>query len=249
MLALIERETIALPLPAPDDEVLPGVRWGRFDELFTPAFWLTRAWYEQAKPSVTFRLGENLVEETVACLLGGHGLPAEVGLAAFERLKERSLLHSYNRTEQQICAALSEPLCIGDRWVRYRYPNQRARFIARALRRLSEEAAPVHSDFALRDWLTSFDGIGLKTASWITRNMLESDNVAILDIHVVRAGVLANLFEVNLNLATDYHALERRLIEFAVELRIRLSILDTLIWTHMRLFGRLAIKFLNMRLR
>ena len=37
-------------------------------------------------------------------------------------------------------------------------------------------------------------GIGPKTASWIVRNWMNSDAVAILDIHIVRAGMLMNLY-------------------------------------------------------
>jgi N-glycosylase/DNA lyase len=247
MLALIGHETRTVPVPPPDDEVLPGVRWGRFDEIFTPAFWFTRAWYEQVNPSITFQIGENLTEEIVACLLGGHGLPAEVGLAAFARLKEQSLLHSQKGIENRISAALNEPLCLGCRWVRYRYPNQRAYFIARALQRIGNETAPMNSDSALRDWLTTFEGIGLKTASWITRNVLESDKIAILDIHVVRAGKLAGIFTHDVSPVKEYYALEARLIDFAMALGVRLSILDALIWAQMRVLSTLATQLLNAR--
>jgi hypothetical protein len=87
MHAVLDQTAVTLQLPDPNEEILPGVHWGRFDQLFTPAFWLCRAWYEQVYPHDSFRIGDNLTEEIVACLLGGHGLPAEVGLAAFRRLK------------------------------------------------------------------------------------------------------------------------------------------------------------------
>jgi len=249
MLALIEDETVQLSLPRADDEVLPGVPWGRFDQLFTPAFWRVRAWYAQLRPSGPFRIGENLTEEIVACLLGGHGLPAEIGVAAFLRLKRESLLYSDRSTEHRIRNALRAPLYARGRWIRYRYPNQRARFVVSALQRLAEETPPLDSDLALREWLTSFNGIGLKTASWITRNVLGSDNVAILDIHIIRAGVLARVFTAEADPVANYRALETRLIEFATALQVRLSILDSLIWTHMRVLSGLALQLLATRKR
>ncbi|MDZ3993341.1 hypothetical protein PspTeo4_24872 [Pseudomonas sp. Teo4] len=47
---------------------------------------------------------------------------------------------------------------------------------------------PLHSGRALRDWLLELPGIGYKTASWVARNWLDADDVAILDIHILRAG-------------------------------------------------------------
>lgn len=234
-------ECFGLELPDPEDEVMPGVPWGRFDHLFTPAFWFSRAWYKRLEASMTFRLGETVAEEIVACLLGGYGLPAEIGLAAFTKLRDRGLIVHSPDSEERIRAALIEPLMFRGRIVHYRYPNQRARFIAKALYRLDLERAPLHSDLTFRAWLATFDGIGLKTASWITRNVLQSDNVAILDIHVFRAGVLAGLFASDHNVMKHYFFLESRLVEFAIALGVRLSLLDALIWHHMRLFGRLAI--------
>ena len=245
MRALLDGAPITLQLPDAQDYVLPGVRWGRLDHLFTPAFWLCRTWYDRGRLPGSFRLGNDLTEEVVACLLGGHGLRAEVAIAAFHRLRESSLLFYERDIEATIHGALTKPLRVGDRHVRYRYPAQRARFIARALKRLSAEKPPIYSDVALRSWLATFDGIGLKTASWITRNYLESDNVAILDVHVFRAGVLAKVFESKLRISVDYRTLESRLIEFALALGVRLSVLDAVIWAHMRVLNRLGMRILS----
>src|SRR3546814_10638571 len=49
------------------------------------AFWGTQSWSEG--PSMqAFKLCPTLTEEVVTCLLGGHGAPAEVGLAAAARV-------------------------------------------------------------------------------------------------------------------------------------------------------------------
>ena len=70
-------------LAAPEVCVVPGVPWGRPDVLFTAAYWLTQYWMrEDDFPNRCHRLGQTFQEEVVACLLGGHGIPAEVGLAA-----------------------------------------------------------------------------------------------------------------------------------------------------------------------
>lgn len=246
--ALIDDRHHVLEVPGPEEEVMSGVKWGRFDHFFTPAYWFSQVWYQRSSSSsVVYRLGDTLAEEVVACLLGGHGLPAEVGLAAFDRLKSRGFLSASACSQEEVCAALVEPLIIRGRPVRYRYPKQRSQFVAEAINRLGRESAPLSDDMALRDWLLTFTGIGPKTASWITRNFLDSDNVAILDIHIFRAGLLAGLFRPNQTVTKHYSLLEDRLVGFSRALGVRLSILDTLMWCQMRDMGPVALNALRNR--
>jgi len=241
MATLVNGRIECLELPAPHAEVLPGIAWGRFDQFFTPAFWYSQAWHVENRERISlYRLGETLQEEVVACLLGGYGMRAEVGLAAFARLKERGLMSHNQCSEAAVFAALMEPLPVCGRNVRYRYPRQRARFVAHAVGRLHRKGVPLHSDIKLRSWLLEFDGIGPKTASWITRNFLDSDNVAIIDIHVFRAGVLLGLFDPAADVSRHYMQLESRLVSFAKALKVRLACLDTLIWAQMRRLGSVA---------
>lgn len=230
---------VALELPPPEAEVLDGVPWGRFDVLFTPAFWAGRAWISRLDGAPrNHRLGRTLREEIAACLLGGFGIPAEVGLAAFSRVREAGLLEG-RPPRLALQALLREPLKIGDRAVRYRFANQKARFLADALGLVDELRTPA-DDVAFRDALAELPGIGLKTASWITRNMRDSDAVAILDVHICRACVIAGVFSGALKGPTSYRKLERRYLAFASGLGVRASLLDAIMWEYMRrLAGRL----------
>lgn len=132
-------------LPDPDEEVLPGVVWGAPEVAFTPAYWLTQYWMRDGTYPSHQRLGESLKEEVVACLLGGHGIPAEVGVAAFARLKERHLVTAGIRDYWEIVEALQLPLTIEGRQVRYRFWAQKARYITSALVALSDASPPTHS--------------------------------------------------------------------------------------------------------
>jgi N-glycosylase/DNA lyase len=245
---VVAEQLHVLELPDPSEAVIADVKWGQFDHIFSPAFWYSRVWYQRVLAhDVVYRLGANLAEEIVACLLGGYGLSAEVGLAAFERLKERGLFEKCPFPEVAIEMALIEPLAVRGRHIHYRYPKQRSHFIAEAMKRLASESAPISNDLALRAWLLTFKGIGLKTASWITRNFLDSDNVAILDIHIYRAGLLARLFRPEQNVLRHYNELEERLVQFARALDVRLAILDTLMWCEMRQMGSFATEALRNR--
>ena len=223
-----------LCLPEPCAEVLPGVRWGKFDDFFTPAFWVSRAWIDgDSSPHLKYTLGRSLREEIAACLLGGHGMPAEVGLAAFHRMRDRGLLDG-KASLDEIESALSEPLTVASRRVRYRYPHTKSRFLAAAMQKLNLQPAPPHTPIELRSWLLTFPGIGPKTASWITRNSLHSDDVAILDIHIIRAGLLMGLFSPKHSVQRDYFDMEARLVAFAHAAGVSLSRFDSIIWFYMR---------------
>ncbi len=237
-----------LDVPPPGVEVLPGVPWGRFDEFNTPAFWRVQVWFDElagASPNdspTAYALGRSLDEEVAACLLGGYGIPAEVGLAAFARLAEAGILaRTHAGTVGNVALAaelkslLSAPLEIRGRAVRYRFARQKSQYLAGALSALADGAPPAElRGGAFRDWLLRLPGVGLKTASWITRNHLGSNDVAILDVHVVRAGRLMKVFRAKHRPDRDYYVMERRFLELARALGVRAAALDAVIWREMR---------------
>lgn len=227
-----------LTLPCGDEFVMPGVRWGDAGEAFTPAFW--RALLYQAGPAQpTLKLGRTLLEETAACLLGGYGMPAEVGLAAFARMKQLGLLH-VSVCEDDVLQVLQEPLTLSDgSSARYRFAKTKAAALAGCMARF-DKRPPDMSPKGLRAWLLDLPGIGLKTASWIVRNHLDSDEVAILDVHLLRAGHLMGLFPSKCVLPRHYLELEARFVAFAQALGVRASHLDACIWAQMKKAGSLA---------
>lgn len=222
-----------LILPAPEDHVLPGIPWGKFDHILTPAYWRGQVWqHEQIGTYASFRLGRTLTEEAAACLLGGYGMKAELGLAAYARLRDRGLL------QERIAAdvlenALSEPFVIHGQRRGYRFPRQKARYLSACLKQLAA-LVEVGDDTALRDQLTQLPGIGPKTASWIVRNYRASNAVAIIDVHILRAGRHISLFHPKLDPMGHYRELEQRFLRFAEALSTPAAVLDCLMWDYMR---------------
>src|SRR5687767_9406408 len=105
-----------LTLPDPNDEVLPGIRWGNFEDFNTPAYWASQIWIlRNDAVALSFRLGRSLKEEAAACLLGGHAIPAEMALAAYDALRDRGLLDRHTISSDEIAAVLRIPLRIADR--------------------------------------------------------------------------------------------------------------------------------------
>lgn len=228
-----------IALPDSDEEVVSGVRWGAPDYPGTPAYWAARChWSEEATPS--FACGANsLIEEVGFCLLGGYSVTFEANLAAFEWLRTHGVFDlSVDVTESQIFGMLLQPLDVQGRPRRYRFPLQRAKRIAAMRRRMAEASPDSASPRALRDHLMSFQGIGPKTASWIVRNHLNSDDVAIIDVHVLRACRRMSLFPDEISLPRDYGALEERFLSFATAIKVRSSLLDAVMWTETRAGAR-----------
>lgn len=225
---------VFIELPSPDAEVIPGVRWGSFDAFPSPAYW---AYQVHARKvcgiGIQYKLGASLKEEVGACLLGGHGIPAAVGLAAFSHLKERNAFEGKSPDLPTLQKWLSEPITMGERQVKYRFAAQKAKYLSEALRKLDDELAPCESGRALRTWLLQIPGIGFKTGSWIARNWLNADDVAILDIHVYRAGILAGFFDPTASIDRHYERLEEQFLQFALGLNVRASELDATIWYEM----------------
>lgn len=236
MVALVDGEVRTLELPPPDEEVMRGLRWGAFDELLTPAFWAGRAWLHSSDPSFgSHRLGRTLQEEVAACLLGGYGIPAEVGLAAFRRLRDTGVLEA-TPDPSELLELLARPLPVEGRAVRYRFARQKSEYLAASLRALRGVSLPL-DDRALRDALTALPGIGMKTASWITRNVRDSDSVAILDVHICRACSAIGVFPAKASPAKSYRDLEERFLAFACAISARASLLDSVMWYVMRRIG------------
>lgn len=243
--ALISGDFRTLDLPDSGAALIEGVRWGRFDEIFSPAFWATQVWFvSESKMSWRYRIGDSLKEEVSACLLGGYGMRSEVGVAVFQSLRTKGMLQD-SPSEADLLDVLSRPVFVRGKPIRYRYPRQRSRYLSQALHRLSREIPPTDDDLKFRDWLVTFPGVGFKTASWITRNWLDSDRVAILDVHVHRAGVLAGIFHLSESPSNCYLSLEKKLVDFAKALNVRLSLLDAVIWDQMRQMQSFALAVLR----
>jgi thermostable 8-oxoguanine DNA glycosylase len=210
--------------------------WGLPHELGTAAFWVEQT--RRRHPTGSHRFGRTLEEEVVACLLGGHGMRAGLGIAAFERLQKRGLISiTKPPSVEELRAELAVPLTLADgSLVRYRFPNQRAHRIGVALQILAAEHPPP-GGFELRDWLLKIPGIGPKTASWITRNWSASEGIAIIDVHVHRVGVAAGFFAPHWRLPSHYEQFEEAFCAVARIGRVSTAALDARIWRDMAYLG------------
>lgn len=218
-----------------DDEVVPGVKWGHSGLVPSPAFWVAlAAEADSEKDAYICPRGTPLIHEVVFCILGGFGIRMEVNQAAWAALDNAGLLQGKLPTPRAIEDVLKQPLDVDGRKVRYRFPKQRANRIAIAIRTLNASPPSMDCVHIFRQTLMGLPGIGPKTASWIARNWLGSNEVAILDVHVLRAGCIMGLFPTSYRLPKDYELLESKFLQFARAINVPASLLDALIWREMR---------------
>lgn len=230
-------------LPDPSEEVIDGVRWGESWQLFTPAYWLSQLWMNglETVERSPYQGHGSLAEELVFCMLGGYGITAELARAAFEACRSACLISELEVSAERWEIVLASPLQLNGRLTRYRYPKQKARYLANAMIFLRGNQLDELGGRELRDALLEIDGVGPKTAGWVARNYLDTDDVAILDIHLIRAGVLCDLFAPKQRVERDYFKMERRYIDFCNALNARPAVLDCLIWDQMRSYGQVAL--------
>ncbi|WP_156647854.1 hypothetical protein [Methylobacterium sp. Leaf87] len=224
-----------IAMPDGAEEVVRGVPWGSPDFAGTPAYWVVRCqWGQDDVPS--FACGAStLTEEIGFCLLGGYSVTFEANMAAFTWLRQNDVFELEAKIDaDDIVKLLSMPLLVDGRLRRYRFPNQRAMRISAMRRRMIAAPPDPSSAQILRNDLMSFEGIGPKTASWIVRNHLGSDEVAIIDVHVLRACRRMGLFPEAISLPRDYESLEEAFLNFARAINVRSSLLDAVMWTETR---------------
>lgn len=213
--------------------------WGLSGHLASAAFWVART---KTMPvgEGNHNLAGTLAGEVVACILGGWGVKAEVGLAAFEELERSSLVRTDPPPEPaEVEELLRRPLAVPGMGgsVRYRFPSQRARRVAAALQHLSEADGPPDDPGPLRSWLQEVPGVGPKTAAWIVRNRAGVEDVAIIDVHVRRAGIAAGFFDPDWRLPGDYDLFEGAFLVVARLGGVSGSMLDACIWQTLHQLG------------
>lgn len=221
----------------PHGQLPREVLWGHSWQVGTPAYWISLTRENRHHEALTegggrtrHRLGADLAEEIAACLLGGHGIPHQVGLAAFHSVKSSGALRPPACNALSIADVLTKPLQVGGRSIRYRFAAQRSDYLQSALSRLREDPPPEDA-LGLRQWLLNCRGIGPKTASWIVRNHLGSAEVAIIDIHVLRAGVTAGVFDSQWRPERHYDVLEALFLAWAHHGQVSAADLDAVIWS------------------
>lgn len=187
-----------------------------------------------------------LRQELVFCLLGGHGVTYELARSATDVVMALCPFESFWR-EDNLAHAVENELRMpkfdprrGDGSLRrYRYPRRKAALMTAAVGwvdqegGLREQLLRRDAEVERRRWLCSCPGIGPKSASWLLRNCGVAHELAILDVHILRAMRQAGrLGEVTL--PRDYAIVESNFRRWCGELGASVSALDLFLWEWQR---------------
>jgi thermostable 8-oxoguanine DNA glycosylase len=185
---------------------------------------------------------EELRRELIFCLLGGHAVPYELALSASDVVLALDPFGCHwrgealqTRLEEELSKPQFEPERRDGTLRRYRFPSRKAQLIARAVEwthanePLVERLSEFPDDASRREWLCNCPGVGEKTASWLLRNSGWGNDLAILDVHVLRAMSDAGLVD-NPRLPADYALVERTYLDWAETLDACPAALDLFLW-------------------
>lgn len=189
---------------------------------------------------------ELVEQELLFCLLGGFGVTYELCHSAaclVAELEPFSDRWSDEGLRTALVAVLESPKFEPRRrdgsLRRYRFPRRKAALIVEArgwlLRHspLSERLRSIRGSQGRRELLCECSGIGPKSASWILRNVGWGDDLAILDIHVLRA--LADAGRIGeVQMPRDYELAEVAFLDWCRELDAPPAAFDLFVWEWQR---------------
>lgn len=204
---------------------------------------------------------EELLYEAAVCIFGSQCI-FEVAVAMADRLRDKDLLQPVpcikNRAkmEQYFIFALSDPLPISDsdgvqRWTRPRFKNRHASMLAATINEIYGQSQTIrgflcstcHAKKA-REILTQHVwGFGPKQASLFLRRVGYSDDLAVLDIHVLDYLQLASGLSLppsKLGKLSFYEKIEEIFRDIAAEFGHSVGCVDLATWLTMRVAKREA---------
>jgi thermostable 8-oxoguanine DNA glycosylase len=229
----------------------PCLRAGRGGDRALHADWeLMRLAFAQAYDELVVPgppAGEiELRRELLFCLLGGHGITFELSLSAVQVVEKLDVFgpgHDANALQEELFAVLSDrrygPPRTNGALRRYRFPARKAALITQARSwllatgSLSRNLALRSCERERRSWLIGCPGLGPKSASWMLRNTGWAHELAILDIHVLRAMADAEIIS-DVRLPGDYEVVERRFLDWCSRLDVAPGVFDLFLWEWQR---------------
>ena len=189
--------------------------------------------------------------ELLFCLMGGFGITYEHGRSAAEVIWQLRPFSEEWQDHDLFEAVLDElmqaqfvPTKADGTLSRYRFPRRKASMIVKARNwlllnsPLDQRLLLMVSSKERRSFLCDCPGVGLKTASWLLRNLGMGDELATIDIHVIRALSEAGRVPDNMRMPRDYELVEEAFLEWCYELNASPAAFDLFVWHWQR--GSLA---------
>jgi len=225
-----------------------------FDIILSEYSQLEKSFYHQKQ---WIEMSESkLWQELCLCILSSN-VPYELAQSAFFHLIDIGYLslmwigktkNSQKMIANELCQPIYLPRRLDGSYRKYRFPHTRSENIYQAARKVSLEEAWLSnllsestSETATRDFLVAnISGLGLKQASHFLRNIRYSNQLAIIDSHIISFLIEIDAVpQKNVKTITrkTYLKLESVLQGICDQHNLDLSIFDMAIWKSMRRKG------------
>ena len=194
-------------------------------------------------------LDERYLWYELSCCLLSSQVPYPLAVAAADTIDMSSLLlddrMSENALALELYKLLVQPLNIESRQRAYRYPRSRANQLAATRQAITNASGSLEcllqyfrKPTETRSWLVkNTPGIGPKQASMFLRNICLSYDLAIIDRHVIDYMTVLGYYSKNvgsISHLTNYQKQEKILVRHALEMDVKVGLLDWAIWIVMR---------------
>lgn len=194
-------------------------------------------------------LGQDIIDEFFFVLLGGFGISFEQNLSALNVIKKKGFIDCELYCDDDIAYKTSislkkelscpqfEPLTREGKFRKYRFVETKPTVISLAGLWMWKECKwnvlekiETMKSSEVRVWLCDCPGIGMKSASWLLRNVGLNDDCAVFDVHIMR--FLSKIgFDVPAQLTEKtYLQLEDNLRNVCANIGTSLGNLDYLLW-------------------
>ena len=182
-------------------------------------------------------------DELLFCLLGGFGITYEHGRSAYSTIRQLSPFSRdwqdeglFNEISSVLMCPKFEPRKRDGSLRRYRFPKQKASAILKARHwffnhdPLYDRLQQLSSPRERRKFLSQCPGVGFKTASWLLRNLGLGNELAIIDVHVLRALIMADRIPHDVRIPKDYEIAEVAFLAWCDELGAPSAAFDLFVW-------------------
>ena len=187
-----------------------------------------------------------LFEEVIFCIVGGFGVGFEHALSVTNKVLGLGVAHPAWRDEtlktrltEEFGRRQFEPPASDGSVRRYRYSSRKADLIVRARSWLLQRPGlvgrlqSVQPECRRRAELMQCPGLGPKSASWALRNVGLATELAILDVHIMRALRTAGRITVE-RLPRDYELVEASFLAWCRDLGAPPAAFDLFVWEWQR---------------
>jgi N-glycosylase/DNA lyase len=186
--------------------------------------------------------------ELSACVLSSQ-VSYDLAIAMADEITKSNLLNDNKWDAESLYVQLKKllitPVKVGEKYMRHRFYNVKAKQLAKCSELVYENASSLRklldsfsNHFVAREWLVkNMPGLGPKQASMFLRNSGVTYELAILDRHVLKYMSLIGIYnesEKFISSKKKYLHYEKLLSEYADNLNCKIGLLDWAIWIVMR---------------